>query len=35
MLDPIPTDVNFLAGRVVNAAIKVHKHLGPGLIESV
>jgi len=35
MLEPIPTDVNFLANRTVNAAIKVHKELGPGLLESV
>ena len=35
MLEPVPTDVNFLASRTVNAAIKVHKELGPGLLESV
>lgn len=31
----IPDRVNFLANRVVNASIKVHKNLGPGLLESV
>jgi len=35
MLEPVPTDVNFLANRTVNAALKVHKELGPGLLESV
>lgn len=35
MLEPIPTEVNFLANRAVNAAVKVHKELGPGLLESV
>ena len=33
--EPIPEDVNFLANRSVNAALKVHKELGPGLLESV
>lgn len=31
----IPDRVNFLANRVVNASIKVHKNLGPGLLEGV
>lgn len=35
MFEPVPTDVNFLANRAVNAAVKVHKELGPGLLESV
>ena len=33
--DKIPERVDFLSNRVMNAAIKVHKELGPGLIESV
>lgn len=32
---PIPQDVEQLAAEVVDAAIKVHKALGPGLLESV
>ena len=27
-------DINSLTGNVINAAIEVHKHLGPGLLES-
>lgn len=32
---PIPVDVDALAREIVDAAIKVHKSLGPGLLESV
>lgn len=28
-------DINELSGKVICAAIEVHKHLGPGLLESV
>ncbi len=28
-------DENFISGQIVDAAIKVHKALGPGLLESV
>ena len=28
-------DINDLTGNVISAAIEVHKHLGPGLLESV
>ena len=30
----IPTDVNALSKEVIGLAIKVHSHLGPGLLES-
>lgn len=33
--ESIPEHLNRLSGRVVNAAYKVHKTLGPGLLESV
>ena len=29
------TDINDLTGRVIGAAIEVHKTLGPGLLESI
>lgn len=29
------TDLGYLAGRVVDAGLKVHRTLGPGLLESV
>jgi len=35
MFEKIPERVDFLSNRAINAAIKVHKELGPGLLESV
>jgi GxxExxY protein len=32
---PIPADVDAIAREIVDAAIKVHRTLGPGLLESV
>jgi GxxExxY protein len=32
---PLPPELNVLSGEVVDAALKVHKTLGPGLLESV
>ena len=32
---PIPAEVDYVAGHVVNAAFRVHSRLGPGLLESV
>ena len=32
---PIPDEVNEVSRRVIGAAIEVHRHLGPGLLESV
>ena len=31
----IPHDLNYVSGRIVDAAIHVHTRLGPGLLESV
>jgi GxxExxY protein len=33
--DPIPQDVEAIAATVVNCALKVHKTLGPGLLEGI
>ena len=33
--DKIPERVDYLSGRVIEAAIKVHRELGPGLLEGV
>ena len=33
--ETIPVKVDHLAREVVDAALKVHRHLGPGLLESV
>jgi GxxExxY protein len=33
--DPISARIESLASQVVDAAVKVHKTLGPGLLESV
>jgi len=35
IFEKIPERVDFLSNRAINAAIKVHKELGPGLLESV
>ena len=32
---PIPDELNRISGSIVDAAIKVHKELGPGLLEKV
>jgi len=32
---PIPQDVEMIAKEAVNCALKVHKSLGPGLLESI
>jgi GxxExxY protein len=34
-IKPVSNHVNSLASQVVDAAVKVHKHLGPGLLEHV
>lgn len=31
----IPQELNLISGQIVNAAFKVHKELGPGLLEKV
>jgi len=33
--NPIPPELNETSGVIVGAAIEVHRHLGPGLLESV
>jgi GxxExxY protein len=35
MFEPLPLELENLAKQAVDAAIKVHKSLGPGLLESV
>ena len=34
MIDERPLELNLITGQVVDAALKVHRHLGPGLLES-
>ena len=34
-MTPIPSELNKISGQIVNAAYKVHKELGPGLLEKV
>jgi GxxExxY protein len=34
-MDNIYHDINLLTGEIIGVAIKVHKNLGPGLLESV
>lgn len=29
-----PRELNAITGRIVDAAVEVHRHLGPGLLES-
>ena len=33
--EPVPADVEEAAREVIGAAIEVHRHLGPGFLESV
>jgi GxxExxY protein len=35
MFDPLPRELDYLSKQTVDAAIKVHRTLGPGLLESV
>lgn len=32
---PIPEELNVITQRIIDGAFKVHKALGPGLLESV
>lgn len=34
MSEAIPEELNVLSGQIVDAAIRVHRELGPGLLES-
>jgi len=33
--EPIPDELNRASHRIIGAAIEVHRHLGPGLLESI
>lgn len=33
--EPIPSEVEAIAAQVIDAALKIHRTLGPGLLESV
>jgi len=35
MHDPVPNEVEEAGRQVIGAAIEVHRHLGPGLLESI
>ena len=35
VLEQIPQHLNRISGEIVDASIKVHTHLGPGLLENV
>jgi len=35
VFEPIPAEVETAAREIIGAAIEVHRHLGPGLLESV
>ena len=35
VFEPLPAEIESLAKQTVDAAIKVHRALGPGLLESV
>lgn len=35
MIEPIPEETQRAAAAVVDAALTVHRHLGPGLLESI
>lgn len=33
--EPIPKEIDDASNRIIGAAIEVHRHLGPGLLESI